>query len=203
MLGWPFVGRGAGCGAGLVGLFVSQLGVASYTYSDGAGETVELARANVQQLNGSSEGCVSSRFVQLSWGEAEAAGRVVAEQGGGRGFDRVLACDVIYDRDVVPLLMRTAAALLAPGETSEFLLSYVSRCVMPEAEMVGLIYQHAASQGLVGRHVAAADLRIADWRVRQELVEADAKLFAFKHRPGGGGSVPADRAAASESTEPT
>lgn len=212
----------------MVGLFLSQA-AAVYTYTDASDDMLALVKANVA-LNDASphppateapsssapiahnsgdprslptrEGEVGDRpacewrCAPLTWGgegpELDALGR--------GGYDVVVACDVIYDRTVVPALMAAAAALLRPpaaddeagGDGPIFVLSYMSRCHMPEREMLSLLYSEADRQGLEGTHIEAKDLPLRAQRpgaaaaLRAQLMDGEGKVFHFRRKAAGG-----------------
>jgi hypothetical protein len=214
----------------MVGLFLSQA-AAVYTYTDASDDMLALVKANVdlndasphppatetpsssappiaqdsveppslptREEEGGARPACEWRCAPLTWGgegpELDALGR--------GGYDIVVACDVIYDRTVVPSLMATAAALLRPPTADDeaggdggpvFVLSYMSRCYMPEREMLSLLYSEAERQGLKGTHVEAKDLPLCAHRpgaaaaLREQLMDGEGKVFHFRRKAAGG-----------------
>ena len=103
---------GAGCG--LLSLVLSHLG-ARVTVTD-LECNLPLLRDNVTS-NGSSKVEVQA----LSWG-ADNARRVRRERNGGMPFDVIVASDVMYVPDCVPVLVATLKELC--GEDTDIFLAY-------------------------------------------------------------------------------
>ncbi|GMI12467.1 hypothetical protein TrVE_jg10388 [Triparma verrucosa] len=129
-----------GSGIGLNGLLLSFLNVnGSTTLTDGDTETLKNLEENVQRNKG---GC---EVRQLRWGVDEVK----------KEWDLIIASDVIYVPNVVPLLFDVVTTGLREG--GEFVLAYARRnvkfeLVLEEAERRGMAWEEQES-GVEGENV--------------------------------------------------
>ena len=111
---WTAVELGAGCSP-LPALALARAGASRVVATDGNPEALAWLRANVA-ANVEAWGSGDRIAVQqLAWGDEAAAAALREGTSEGAGFDAVVAADVLYVREAIPALFRTAAALLKPG----------------------------------------------------------------------------------------
>lgn len=99
-----------GAGAGLTGISLAALG-AQVTVTD-LPDVCELAVRNVARNSAAVEAAGgSAAAAPLSWGDAAQAQALL----GGGQWDVLLACDVLYRRNLFSLLVSSLRALAGPG----------------------------------------------------------------------------------------
>eukprot|EP01062_Namystynia_karyoxenos_P031755 TRINITY_DN23523_c0_g1_i2.p1 TRINITY_DN23523_c0_g1~~TRINITY_DN23523_c0_g1_i2.p1 ORF type:complete len:339 (+),score=67.22 TRINITY_DN23523_c0_g1_i2:91-1017(+) len=179
-----------GCGVGAAGALLGKVAPsARLALSDGMLECCEIAVDNMRRNEAEAQlihedaglaeqlaGAPQRVVLRMDWGDAAAAAALRAWAAGpaappGCGFDAVFACDVIYCREAVGPLLRSAAALLSrpvqrreePGrevddvDAPTFFLSYVPRAWSDgeNAAIRELIHEAAAEVGFAPAKVAA------------------------------------------------
>ncbi|KXZ43048.1 hypothetical protein GPECTOR_105g102 [Gonium pectorale] len=186
VLGRPelFAGRRVlelGCGAGLVAVALRRAGAALVAATDGSAEAVANCAANLA-LNGlgcpvvECDGARDLAALQegmavsvLAWEEP-----VPPE---GLGFDTVVASDVLYDPEVVPVLVQLLARLLtaggctagasAPGGSGSGANAAATTAASPTAYLATL-RRNPATMELFLRSAEGAGLRLEELRCWRE-----------------------------------
>jgi predicted nicotinamide N-methyase len=173
----------AGCGTGLVGLFLAQAGAAECVLTDGDAEALRLASHNTTVNNAAGV----AHCTLLQWGAQSEVDRVLAERKDpSQPLDAVVAADVVYASEAVAPLLWTAAALLrgsGAGVGGRVFLGYVPRCMMSDSVMEQKIHDVAGDAGLrvVCVTPLTADLILPEVPVgvRDELLDAPASVWEF------------------------
>ena len=106
-----------GAGAGAPGLIARSAGATQLLLTEGDDSLLPVLRANCEANPGPGAWAAAT----LDWRDFEAVGRT--HSGDGRGFDLILAADVLYTAGDIAPLVRAAARLLRPGATSRFVLA--------------------------------------------------------------------------------
>ncbi|KAH7484491.1 Protein-lysine N-methyltransferase efm3 [Phytophthora ramorum] len=146
-----------GAGTGICSIVSSRLGAVKCLATDGDEEVVELLTKNVQVNE--AEGAVMAR--SLFWGDEPSAQTLLEEfPGGFTDVDVVLAGDVLYKSELLPLLFATVTRVLKTEDGVErtFVL-----CHIPRADVThDLVQKQIIDSGLKFEEVKLPAEDIAD-----------------------------------------
>ncbi|RLN49352.1 hypothetical protein BBJ28_00005416, partial [Nothophytophthora sp. Chile5] len=134
-----------GAGTGICSIVAFKLGAARCLATDGDAEVVELLAKNVE-VNGAVD-VVTAR--SLFWGDEASTETLLAEiPDAFAATDVVLAGDVLYKRELLPLLFATVTRVLASSDSNRaFVLCHVPRAdvthdvVQQQIEASGLQFE--------------------------------------------------------------
>lgn len=126
-----------GAGSGAVGLVCAALGAESVTLTD-VPDALRLIRRNVDRNEPPSGTTV--RVAACEWGNQAHIDALLSDSetlptaGGGRGYDVVLCCEVVYQNgaEVLEALARTQHALARTDAAARVLLAYEFRSGLTE-----------------------------------------------------------------------
>ncbi|KAG7393046.1 hypothetical protein PHYBOEH_006208 [Phytophthora boehmeriae] len=159
-----------GAGTGICSIVASKLGANKCLATDGDEEVVELLQKNVK-VNGA-ESVVTAR--SLFWGDEPSAQTLLTEfPGAFTDVDIVLAGDVLYKSELLPLLFATVARVLkVKGGGRAFVL-----CHIPRADVThDLVQKQIVDSGLQFEEVELPAEDIADAAAElEECPEEDVK----------------------------
>ncbi|GMF14009.1 unnamed protein product [Phytophthora lilii] len=165
-----------GAGTGICSIVSSKLGAVKCLATDGEEEVVELLGKNVQVNN--AEGVVTAR--SLFWGDEPSAQTLLAEFPGAlTDVDVVLAGDVLYKSELLPLLFATVTRVLTAADDAHraFVL-----CHIPRADVAhDLVQKQITDSGLTFEEVMLPAEDVADAAAELEECPAEdverAKLY--------------------------
>jgi predicted nicotinamide N-methyase len=146
-----------GAGTGICSIVSSKLGAVQCLATDGDEQVVELLDKNVQVNE--AQGVVTAR--SLFWGDEPSAQTLTEEfPGAFQDVDIVLAGDVLYKSELLPLLFATVTRLLTQDDDVRraFLL-----CHIPRADVThDLVQKQIVASGLTFDEVSLPAADVAD-----------------------------------------
>lgn len=133
-----------GAGTGICSITAAKLGAARCVATDGDAEVVALLDKNVQVNDAQAQVSAHSLF----WGDAASTGALLSEVPDAfRSADVVLAGDVLYKSELLPLLFTTVAQVLSEASEREgggkpaFVLCHIPRADVTHERVQAQIHQ--------------------------------------------------------------
>ena len=151
-----------GAGVGLCGMAAAAAGAQSVVMTDGNLLALDLLKRNCEASTAAAE----IRATQLHWGKGAALDQFVSEH---KGFDLVLAADVVYDLSFAQSFFETAHTMLVSTD-GQLLMSYVPRGSM---EDVNVVVAAAESAGMALQGDAELELLIEKLGSRERFKYSD------------------------------